>query len=262
MPAKPRRHKRAQKMPKRSVWPGLLLSVLILGGGAGAGWHYLTQPGQLPLKVVEVNGEFTHLSRDEIGRRVAGVVHGGFFDVDMQAVRDAVQGMPWVEQVSVRRVWPDTLRMHVTEQVPLAHWGKTGLVNIRGDVFRPTPIPVLQALPTLQGGEAKAPEMVRFYLELYRAVLGLDVQVSKLALNARGEWRVRFANDLSVMLGKQQVGQRLKDFLRVYPQLAADAQRRPVRIDMRYEHGFAVRWESRGDAALTSGAALNADGDS
>ena len=41
----------------------------------------------------------------------------------------------------------------------------------------------------------------------------------------------------------------MSQFLRVYPRLIADPARQPERVDMRYEHGFAVQWrESETDA--------------
>ena len=55
----------------------------------------------------------------------------------MQKLRNRVLDMPWVADVSIRRVWPDKLNMVVTEEVPLARWGEDALINIGGGVFRP-----------------------------------------------------------------------------------------------------------------------------
>jgi cell division protein FtsQ len=214
-----------------------------LAASAHLGHRYLSQPGKLPLRVVEITGEFSHLKHTAIEAEVAAAIDGGFFTVDMQAVRDAVRAMPWVEEVSVRRVWPDTLRMHVIEQVPLAHWGAKALVNLRGEVFQSQGVAIHGELPRLRGKDERATEVVAFYLHLRSALVGSDLGVSDLGLNERQEWEVLFDNGLGLMLGEEDPEARMAEFLQVYPQLVANMSRVPERIDMRYEHGFAVRWQ-------------------
>jgi len=219
-----------------------LLSVSLLVALALAGWQALIRPDRLPVRRIEITGEFTHLRTVDIERRVAQVLDGGFLDLDMRQVRAAVMTLPWVEQVSVRRVWPDTLRMHVVEQVPLARWNEDALVNLRGQVFRPDPLPALDGLPRLRGEDGMAPEVVAFYLRLYTGALPEGLEIAELSRNRRSEWRVVFADGLELMLGREDLGARLAVFSRVYSQLVAHMGRRLRRIDMRYEHGFAVQW--------------------
>jgi len=220
-----------------------LMAVTALLASGHFGYRYLSQPGKLPLRVVEITGEFSHLKHAQIEAAVAAAIDGGFFTVDMQVVRDAVREMPWVEEVSVRRVWPDTLRMNVVEQVPLAYWGRAGLVNFHGEVFEPGAATISGNLPRLGGKDSRAPEVVNFYLQLRSALVGSDLAVSEMQLNERQEWEVIFNNGLSLMLGRDDPQARLADFLAVYPKLQANVSRIPERIDMRYEHGFAVRWQ-------------------
>lgn len=231
--------------------PGLvaLLPVFLLVGLSGGLYYYLERPGHLPLRVVEVTGEFTYLDQSAIEARVARALHGGFFDVDLQQIRARVAAMPWVEQVSVRRVWPDTLRMHVTEQVPLAYWNKKALVNLDGKVFRPASIPDLGSLPQLYGDDASAPQVVAFYLRLHAQLLPGALRIASAGRNPRGEWSVAFHNGLQLILGRENLIERQRAFLEVYPRLTVQLHRQAQRIDMRYEHGFAVRWrEKTGDS--------------
>ena len=255
--------KRPQQSTRSSAWlAGLLLLVVGVGVAAHLGQQYLSQPGRLPLRVVEINGDFLHLEPAAIEAQVAGVIDGGFFTVDMQKVRNAVRDMPWVAEVSVRRVWPDTLRMHVTEQVPLARWGKAALVNLRGEVFRPQPLIDAQELPRLDGEQQDAPEVVNLYLLMRSALVNSELTLREMQLNRRGEWSVAFGNGLSVIFGRGDVVSRMRDFLKVYPQLRAQASREPERIDMRYEHGFAVRWKTEvaPDGGVLSALAGEVDG--
>jgi cell division protein FtsQ len=245
--------------PMRRRWLSAVLLLLVLALGAQLMHRYLSQPGRLPLRVVEVTGQFNHLVRSEIERRVAKNIDGGFFTVDMARVRQAVLAMPWVAEVGVRRVWPDTLRMQVTEQMPLARWGDDALVNLHGEVFAPQPMPNVDALPQLQGDTRNAPAMVAFYLKLHALLVGSDLRIARLQQNPRSEFRVYFDNGLELVLGRERLVRRFEEFLKVYPQLAAYSEQAPKRIDMRYQHGFAVRWQQQ-----TADVAMNhkAGGDS
>lgn len=257
MANKPRRA--AQPASGSSHWQGWLLSLLVLAGVAQLAHLYLTQPGRLPLRVVEVNGEFTHLVREQIEHRVADNIEGGFFTVDMARVRQAVLDMPWVAEVGVRRVWPDTLRMQVTEQLPLARWGEGALVNLHGEVFVPDSMPDSEGLALLSGAGERAPQMVTFYLKLRSQLVGSGLRIAELSLNPRQEWLVHFDDGLELVLGREHMARRFDDFMKVHPQLLAHSPQRPQRIDMRYEHGFAVRWQPQTADIPRTG---SADGDS
>lgn len=63
-----------------------------------------------------------------------------------------------------------------------------------------------------------------------------------------------FEGGLTVSLGREDERQRLAQFLRVYPSLVADPQHLPERVDMRYAHGFAVRWRDNEDAKAAAAA--------
>jgi len=243
--------KRPRKAPAKPANPfsGILFATLITVAALLASGHFayrhFSQPGKLPLRVVEITGELSHVRHAAIEAEVASVIDGGFFTVDMQQVRAKVLAMPWVEEVSVRRVWPDTLRMHVIEQVPLAYWGDAALVNLHGEVFAPQGAVMPVDLPRLRGGNASAQKVVNFYLQLHSALLGSELNVSELQLNGRQEWEVFFSNGLVLMLGRDDPEARMADFLTVYPQMLANMPRVPERIDMRYEHGFAVQWQTQ-----------------
>ena len=227
----------------------LVLPVALLLGLLVGGYQYLSQPGRMPLKVIEITGEFTYLDQRSIEQKVAAVIDGGFLDLDLQRLRKAVLATPWVDQVSVRRVWPDTLKMHVTEQVPLTYWNSDALVNLDGEVFRPKPLPGLSVLPHLYGRDDSAAQVVAFYLQLHARLLKGGLRIARVEMNRRNEWQVAFRNGLKLMLGREDVARRQQVFLDVYPQMLAHLHRQPERIDMRYEHGFAVRWrETAGDS--------------
>lgn len=236
--------------PARRRWVmaiGIAGLLLVVAGGLATAFHLLSQPGRLPLRVIEIKGEFQQLDRAAIEKVVVGAIDGGFFSCDMNRLRMAVLAMPWVDDVSVRRSWPDRLRMVVTEQVPLARWGDDALINVRGRVFRPASIEPFVDMVRLSGPTGSEQRVVGFYQRAVAGARARGLRLQEVELDRRRHWWLRFDDGLTVSLGREAVEHRLAQFFRVYPSLAAEPLRRPERIDMRYAHGFAVRW--RDDAS-------------
>ncbi|MCB1789009.1 MAG: cell division protein FtsQ/DivIB [Gammaproteobacteria bacterium] len=246
--------KRAQPVPRTVRWSAFagVFGLLSMIGVAVAGYDYLSQPGRLPLKVVDVKGEFQNLTQTAVRDAANRVIDGGFFSCDMQKLRAAILAMPWVDDVSIRRVWPDKLSMTVTEHVPLARWGDDALISVRGQVFRPEAMTGHENLVVLQGPDGSEQRVVEFFRAAVVPTRSRNLQIRAIELDQRRHWWMHFDGGLTVSLGREEYERRLAQFLRVYPNLIADPEHVPERVDMRYAHGFAVRWRDNDKA--TAGA--------
>jgi cell division protein FtsQ len=96
--------------------------------------------------------------------------------------------------------------------------------------------------------------VVAFFQAALPAARTRGLEIRAIELDQRRHWWLHFAEGLTVSLGRESRDARLSQFLRVYPQLVADPKRRPERVDMRYTHGFAVRWR---DAQVEPAAVKN-----
>ena len=230
---------------RMSRWVAAGAGVLTVTITALLGVEQLRDPERFPLLKVAVDGELRYLDRTKLREVVIDAIDGNFFTVDMPAVRERVQALPWVDDASVRRVWPDTLTMEVVEQSPYAIWGTSKLVNARGDVFAPGVLPETLALVRLYGPAGRAADVIAFHRIAADQCEGVGLAVSRLGLNEQREWHIEFRDTpLRLVLGARSSAQRLARFVEVYPVLVADQTRRPVRVDMRYPNGFAVSWEA------------------
>lgn len=239
-----------------------LLGVLLGFGTAGAvAVDYMREPGHLPLEVIRVTGALRHLRGAEIEAAVAEAIDGNFFTVDMERIRDRVRALAWVDQVSVRRLWPRTLVMEVTEQVPVARWGGDALVNARGEVFRPDAGLAAISAVRLDGPEGSSARVVRFYREVASRLASSGLRLRRLELDERREWRFELDDGLAVMLGQSDLRQRLQWFLVAHRMLGAEPLRRPDRVDLRYPQGLAVSWREVEGAAAPKARTKTAAGD-
>ncbi|MET0051469.1 MAG: cell division protein FtsQ/DivIB [Candidatus Thiodiazotropha sp.] len=205
----------------------------------------LQNPEVMSVRRVQVDGEMHYLQRTNLEQVVAQAVNGNFFTLDLLHMRKRIERLPWVASVSVRRVWPDTLRVRVTERVPLAYWGKDAMVSRQGVVFRPQQLPRLDGLATLEGEAQHAKAITQDYQRMDTLLQTVGMHVSRLRVDARQAWRIETDNGLKVQLGRRDVLPRLTRFVQLYPSLMSqETERRPDTVDLRYSNGFAVHWEA------------------
>ena len=235
---------RRRSQPSSRLRNSLLLLtafVVVTGGLLVAVVDYLRDPANLPIRTIRIENEFRHLDRTALQKTLGAAVDGGFFSVDLGRVREAALSLPWVAEARVTRVWPDRLLVEVTEQLALARWNDDGLVNAKGEVFRPREAGRPSLPLHFRGPEGKAAEMLGFYRRIAPAFRQRGLRIRSVELDPRGEWRLGLRDGMVVVVGREQKDFRIERLLGVYAVLANN-ERKIGRIDLRYEQGFAVRW--------------------
>jgi cell division protein FtsQ len=221
----------------------------------------LDVPTILPVSDVRVIGQLDFLEQDDIQTIVQDQIHGGYFTVDLNAIRDALMQQPWVKNVSLRRQWPASLDVFITEQRPVAYWNDDGYINGSGEVFSPAKIDRSLNLPILNGPEGHHNNVWKFMNVLYQEMALLEFEVVRLDLDERRSWQLVVAeqnaieesiaavNKIDVKLGRFETEKRLKRFVSILPSLTTEqgvgnnslTDKNIKVIDMRYPNGFAVQ---------------------
>jgi cell division protein FtsQ len=222
---------------------GAFAGGLALVALAATALSWLQDPATLPLEAVELEGRLERVNGEAVREAVAVHAERGFFAVDVGAVREAVEALPWVAEARVRRIWPDRLGIEVTEHRPLARWENGGAVSHAGVLFRPAPGTVPEGLPTFRGPEALAGDMARRFRELGRTLEQAGLALRGLAADRRRAWRLELDNGIEVVLGRDAWRDRLQRFLASWPETLQPMADRIEAVDLRYTNGFAVRWE-------------------
>ena len=220
-----------------------LLSLSLLVGSAIWCVTWLRNPTNMPLRSVHIEGEFRKLSKQDVQAAVAAAVSGGFFTVNVEAVRRAAESLPWVESATVRRVWPDALQLQVTEQRAAARWGDDGVLNMRGELFKPDAASIPAKLPQLSGPEPLRRRVMEHYIAMTATLAPIGRRVKALRLDQRRAWVVRLDSGVELKLGRDAALDRLNKFVRVYPTVFAAREADLETVDLRYSNGFAVRWD-------------------
>ena len=215
-----------------------------------AGSLWMMKPTTLPIKQVHIEGEFLRLDTNRMQELVSDKVRGGFFNINVAAIRNTLMALPWVKEVSVHRIWPDGLRVVVNEQTAVVKWNETGLLNDQGHYFAPEKDSFPNGLPVLEGPE-DSQELLLKRLKLLKQFYGLSVV--RLRLNERRAWQFQLDSGLSVVLGRKDFENRIDRFVHVVIKNMGEKLSQAREIDMRYTNGFAVRWKQRAIENIESG---------
>jgi cell division protein FtsQ len=225
---------------KNGLQPALGVLALMVGVGVMA-WGLVVSFDR-PIGKVEVGGQFQRVAPLQIEEMVAPFRGSGFLSVDLDALRAALETIPWVDRARVERRWPNGVRVLITEHVAGARWGESGLMNTRGELFLTDARHIPQELPHLIGPPGTETQVARLYLETYPRLLGVGMRLSRVELDARGAWQLTLGNGVAVRLGRQDVPARLERFISVASPVVAARAAEVRYVDLRYSNGFSVGW--------------------
>lgn len=191
-----------------------------------------------PLREVKVDGELSHVNREQVKLIVAKHLKGNFFTLDLVKARNAFEKLPWARNVSLRRRWPDTLEVVIEEHQALARWGTIALVNTHGELFHAASG---SDLPMFYGPGDGVIEVASQYGEFSKILKTANLEIANLALTPRRAWEITTADGMVVELGRIEMQPRLEKFVSVYSRTIASLNMKVTYADLRYPNGFAVR---------------------
>ncbi len=203
-----------------------------------------------PVKSIEVMGPMQRVSVVEIEDVIESEIEAGFFASDLTQMRGRIQSLQWIDQAAVARRWPNRIAISVTEQIPAAVWGESGLMNVRGELFVQTGAQHMPAeLPRLSGPEHRSAEVARRYLDIRRRLVPAGIDVKRVSVNARGSWEITLSNGINVRLGRRSVDERTELLVSVVADIVTARAAEIDFVDMRYSSGFTIGWK---DGALSN----------
>ncbi len=225
---------------KALLWGLGLVSVMLSAAGI---WHL--EAGLYPLRYVRVTGEVQHLHIQEV-QQVLQPLLKGYWSVDLGQAEEAVEKLAWVEDALVQRIWPDTLELVIREQVPEVRWGERALLNQRGDMFQPETLQGYRHLPRLKGPENYRRRLFLAYRRMNEALAPLTMRIELLEVDSRRSWQVKLGGGPEIQLGRVSPEATFARLVRAMVRLGKEKCQQIERLDGRYEHGFAVRWQREG----------------
>lgn len=110
----------------------MVLGTILWGGWVVIGW--MKDANRLPLSKLVVTGERHYTTNDDIRQAILALgAPGTFMTQDVNIIQQQIERLPWIQQASVRKQWPDELKIHLVEYVPFARWNDLHMIDEQGD---------------------------------------------------------------------------------------------------------------------------------
>lgn len=228
----------------RIVFLLAVLFTVLVSGWMVLGWMEDAQ--RLPLSKMVVTGERHYTRNDDIRQAITALGSPGtFMTQDVNIIQSQIERLPWIKQASVQQ-WPDELKIHLVEYVPIARWNDQHMVDAEGNAFSvPADRTSKQNLPMLYGPEGSENEVLQGYRDMGQVLAKDKFTLKVAAMTARRSRQLTLNNDIKLNLGRGDTMKRLQRFMELYPVLQQQAQtdgKRISYVDLRYDSGAAVGW--------------------
>jgi cell division protein FtsQ len=223
--------------------------------------------GYFTIQRVEVTTRLDVVDKAKVERSVWRSVSGNYLNVDLGKIEAELETLPGVYQSVVRRVWPNSLAIEITETHARAEYRQAGSQgNVSGGRFiNLAPEYVLGVMPMLEGPSAYREQLTETFRAVLPQLMRVGLSPRRLAVSHSGRWEMELATDATpagssflLLLGREDIRQKVERFAASYPDALANRAAFLARVDMRYANGFAVRWVDVADQERYQLAALTA----
>ncbi|NLS43688.1 cell division protein FtsQ [BEV proteobacterium] len=229
---------------------GLLFLLVVLGTILWGGWmvlQWMKDASRLPLSCLVVTGKRYYTTHDDIRQAILSLgAPGTFMTQDVDVIQQQIERLPWIKQASVRKQWPDELKIHLVEYVPVVRWNDQLMVDAEGNSFSvPAERVGNRKMPLLYGPEGSENDVLEGYRTMSRVLASSKLTLKMVAMSARHSCQLGLEDDIRLELGCDERARRLERFLGLYPLLKRQAQndnKRVSYVDLRYDTGAAVGW--------------------
>ncbi|WP_170887159.1 MULTISPECIES: cell division protein FtsQ/DivIB [Vibrio] len=221
-----------------------LMVLLLLGALLYSTISWMWDEHRLPLSKLVLQGDRQYVSALDVQRAFGQLEHiGTFMSQDIDALQNRVQAIPWVAHASIRKQWPDTIKVFLTEHQVAAIWNGNTLLDDKGIIFNGDIGLVKQEYVKLYGPDDSEKEVLATWRKYNPEFQNVGLNISSLVLNERRAWQIILDNGIRLEIGKESLNERIARFFLLYRQLGHDTERVSY-IDLRYDTGAAVGWFS------------------
>jgi cell division protein FtsQ len=224
-----------KNLARFSLWVGGLAFFTV---GSVMLYRYIDRP----LARISVDSPYQRVTQSEIEMLVGDLSSGGFISLDLAVVRERLEAHPWIASASVRRQWPDRLKLSIVEEVPIARWRDSGFLNRSGVALNATDNRALGNLPLLVGPEGNSRQVMSEFRDVNELMFGQGLKVVTFSVDEHGARRLKLNSGHEVVLGRGDVITKVRRFLTIWQGELVSRQEEIQTIDARYDNGVAVSW--------------------
>lgn len=225
-------------------WLLSLAMFLCLAVAAAWSWANYQNIPIFAIQSIKINGDYPHVDRTLLRQTVLPFTQRGLLTIDSRSLQDRLKQLPWINTATVKRQWPGTLIINITEQKPVARFNDKTLLSNQGILFAVNDNEVPKGLPLFIAPQGQQGLMLQNYLAMTTVLNSLGIKITILTLDARQSWRLQLDDGIVLLLGRIDPLQRLQRFAAIYSQLVGNRAATINYIDLRYANGIAVNFKN------------------
>ncbi len=214
---------------------------LLLPLGLG-GYSFSQMDDFLPIRAVQLSGSFEYLDQGEVEKTLQAYIGQGFFSFDIHQLQRSLHAKPWTDTVSVRRVWPDKIRVTITEKKPVARWDENHLLSDRARVYQADAGDFMH-LPLVHSDSHSPQRVLHQFYRLELRFAAVDERLLALRVDSRGALDIELINGLEIKIGRADIERKIERLVSIYAEQILPRREQIQRLDLRYSNGFAVAWK-------------------
>ena len=230
----------------RLVLECVFVVVLLMGIAASiyAIYQRLSQQNFFPLKRVIIQEPLRYGDMREVSEIIRNHHQRDLLHMDVTLLADEMQRLDWIAKASVYKRWPDAVEVKLEERVPVVRWGGRAFLDASGEPFSIPDNDKLRELATIHGPDGYEKQVLQYWHDIAPWLGARQLQLQQLSLDQRLVWHAELENGLDVILGRDQLNDRLKKLAVVNDKVIKPYHRYTEAIDLRYHDGFSVRWKA------------------
>ena len=214
-----------------------------------------------------VNNDNPNIDTQEIQQVINTTLNGTTLSTDLKMMVEPILDNPWVEQVVIRRVWPNTIVLRLHERRIIALWNNKYLISEFGGL---TDIPVSDYkkvekklgcyLMRLEGPKDFLSKIVGRAKETNNLLANINKKLLHLRLTEQFSWEAQTTGGMTLRFGGDDLQgpmyYRLKNFTNSYSSLANKLAEKGIRspeinyVDLRYAKGFAIKTTNKKNKSM------------
>ncbi len=125
-----------------------------------------------------------------------------FFSLPVWQLQHKLNALEWIDQADIARIWPDTLKITLTEKRPIAYWNEA-MITADGVLLLKDSQVMDKNLPILNGPEQDSQYVLQIYKKLSKLLLDFDMQMSGMRLYKNSAWEIKLTNGVELQLGEK-----------------------------------------------------------
>ncbi|RQW63099.1 cell division protein FtsQ/DivIB [Vibrio viridaestus] len=220
----------------------LFVVILLISTIVYSAISWMWDEHRLPLSKLVLQGNLQYVTATDVQKALSHLDHvGTFMSQNIDDLQKVVKTIPWVEHAAIRKQWPNTIKVFLTEHQVQAIWNGNALLDEHGTVFDGDIGLVKGEHVKLYGPENSAPEVLDAWKKYNPEFLKLGLNITSLLLNERRAWQIILNNGIRLELGQDSVDERIARFIKLYRYFGEKVDKISY-VDLRYDTGAAVGW--------------------